>query len=83
MRTNLGQAEDRKRTCEGPHRQKVQFYQFGGFQIVSYQLNYVSKCPPTHRGVYLDHLEQFRTSFKTFEKIPQSIPCFPDCFLLA
>ena len=27
MRTNLGQAEDRKRTCEGPHRQKVQFYQ--------------------------------------------------------
>ena len=26
MRTNLGQAEDRKRTYEGPHRQKVQFY---------------------------------------------------------
>ena len=27
MRTNLGQAEDRKRTYKGPHRQKVQFYQ--------------------------------------------------------
>ena len=27
MTTNLGQAEDRKRTYEGPHRQKVQFYQ--------------------------------------------------------
>ena len=27
MRTNLGQAEDRKRTYEGPHRQEVQFYQ--------------------------------------------------------
>ena len=26
MRTNLGQAEDRKRTYEGPHRQKVQLY---------------------------------------------------------
>ena len=26
-RTNPGQAEDRKRTCEGPHRQKVQPYQ--------------------------------------------------------
>ena len=26
MRTNLGKAEDRKRTYEGPHRQKVQFY---------------------------------------------------------
>ena len=26
MRTNLGQAEDRKRTREGPHRQKVQLY---------------------------------------------------------
>ena len=25
-RTNLGQAEDRKRTREGPHRQKVQLY---------------------------------------------------------
>ena len=27
MRTNLGQAEDRKRTYEGPHRQKVELYQ--------------------------------------------------------
>ena len=26
-RTNLGQAEDRKRTYKGPHRQKVQLYQ--------------------------------------------------------
>ena len=28
MRTNLGQAEDRKKAYEGPHRQKVQFYQY-------------------------------------------------------
>ena len=26
MRTNPGQAEDRKRTCKRPHRQKVQLY---------------------------------------------------------
>ena len=26
-RTNLGQAEDRKRTCKGPNQQKVQLYQ--------------------------------------------------------
>ena len=38
-------------------------------QIVSYQLNYVSKDPPTHKGVYFDHSEQFGISFKTFKKI--------------
>ena len=26
MRTNLGQAKERKKTYKGPHRQKVQFY---------------------------------------------------------
>ena len=29
MRKNLGLAEDRKRTFEGPHRQKVQRYRKG------------------------------------------------------
>ena len=38
------------------------------FQIVSYQHNNVSNIPPTHGGVYLDHLKQFLVSFKTFEK---------------
>ena len=38
------------------------------FQIVSYQLNRISKAPQTHTGVYFDHLEHFVISFKTFEK---------------
>ena len=29
--------------------------------------------PQTHRGVCLDHLEPFRISFKTFEKIPRNV----------
>ena len=41
---------------------------FHVFRIVSYQLNYVSKDPQTHRKVYLDHLEQFGISFKNFVK---------------
>ena len=44
---------------------------------------YISKVPATDGGVYFDHLEQFVISFKTFEKIPRKIPCFPDCVLLA
>ena len=28
MRRNLGQAEDRTKAYKGPHRQKVQFYQY-------------------------------------------------------
>ena len=41
---------------------------FHVFQIVSYQLSYIYNGPQNHRGVSLDHLEQFRISFKTFEK---------------
>ena len=59
---------------------------FRVFQIVSYWLKYVSKYPPTHGGVYFDHLEQFGISFKTFEKIPRNvprnIPCFQYCVIL-
>ena len=33
MRTNLGQAEDRKRTYKGPHRQKVQLYRIVNKEI--------------------------------------------------
>ena len=35
---------------------------------MSCHLNYISKGPPIHRGVYLDNLEQFRFSFKNFQK---------------
>ena len=45
---------------------------FHVFQIASYQLNYIYKGRQTQRGVCLDHLETFRISFKTFEKIPQN-----------
>ena len=51
---------------------------FSVFQIVSYQLIYISKDPPTHGWIYLDHLDQFEISFKTFEKNPWKIPCFPE-----
>ena len=34
MRTNLGQAEDRRRTYEGPHRQTVQFYLSFYFRLI-------------------------------------------------
>ena len=34
------------------------------------------KDPPTHGGVYLDHLEQFGVSVKTFEKIPRNVSVF-------
>ena len=60
---------------------------FRVFQIASYQLNHGSKDPPTHGGVYFEHLEQFGISFKTFKNItrnvPREIPCFPDYVLLA
>ena len=49
---------------------------FRVFQIVSYQLNYVSKDPSTHGGVYFDHLEQFGVSFKTFKEILWNVLCF-------
>ena len=55
---------------------------FRVFQIVSYQLNYISNDPPTDGGVYFDHLKQFGISFKTFQKIPRNVSCFPDCFIL-
>ena len=42
----------------------------------------ISKDPPTHGGVYFDHLEQFGISFQTFEKIPRNAQCFPDCVIL-
>ena len=44
------------------------------FQIVSYKLNYISNDPPTHGGVYFDHLEQFAISFMTLEKLPGNVP---------
>ena len=50
MRTNLGQAEDRKRTYEGPHRQKVQFYQTN-FSIGE-EYNHAIKCVVTN-SLYL------------------------------
>ena len=60
---------------------------FHVFQIVSYEVNCISKNHPTHRWVYLDHLEQFGISLKTFETIPrnvpQKIPCFPECVLFS
>ena len=56
------------------------------FQIVSYHLKYISKGPPSHGGVYFDHLEPLRMIFKTFENIPRNVPlkilCFPDCVIL-
>ena len=48
------------------------------FHIVSYNVNYISKDPPTHGGVYFNHVEQFGVSFKTFEKILRNVPCFRD-----
>ena len=52
-------------------------------QIVSYQLNYVSKDPLTHGGVYFAHLEQFGVSFKTLEKIMLKVTrknqCYQEC----
>mgnify|MGYP001803323301 CR=1 FL=1 len=49
------------------------------FQIVSYQLNHISKDPPTHKKVYSDHLEQYGINFRTFiEKNPWDVPCFPE-----
>ena len=56
MRTNLGQAEDRKRTCEGPHRQKVQLYQIFFFNSLSY-----SKAFPWPEGPYT--LQRFSQRF--------------------
>ena len=41
---------------------------------MSYQLNYIYNSPQTHEGVRLDHLEPSRISFKTFGKIPQTVP---------
>ena len=46
---------------------------FRVFQIVSYQLKYISKDPPIHGGLYFDNLEQFGVRFKTFEKIPRNV----------
>ena len=48
------------------------------FQIVSYQLNYVSKDPPFCTMVYTDRLEQYGIILSTFEKVPQNGPCFPE-----
>ena len=60
---------------------------FHVFQIVSYECNCISKNHPTHRWVYLDHLEQFGISLKTFatipRNVPQKIPCFPECVLFS
>ena len=47
-------------------------------QIVSYQLNYVSKDPPFHTMVYADRLEQYGIIFRTFEKVTQNGLCFPE-----
>ena len=52
-------------------RQKVRV-----FQIVSYQLNYVSKDHPTHGGVYFDHLEQFGVRFEISKKITGMLHIF-------
>ena len=38
------------------------------FQIVFYQLEYISNDPPTHGWVYFDHLGQVGISFEFFEK---------------
>ena len=51
---------------------------FHVFKIVSYQLNCVSKDPPFHTMVYTDRVEQYRIIFRTFEKVPQNGPCFPE-----
>ena len=46
-RTNLGQAEDRKRTCKGPHRQKVQIYRiFEIHRFTWYVLISLRQCTP-------------------------------------
>ena len=44
---------------------------------MSYQYDYISKNHPTHRWVYLDHLEQFGISLRNFENILLNVPCFP------
>ena len=48
------------------------------FQIVSSQLNYVSKDPPFCTMVYTDRLEQYGIIFSTFKKVLQNGPCFPE-----
>ena len=46
-RTNLGQAKDRKRTCKGPHRQKVQIYRiFEIHRFTWYVLISLRHCTP-------------------------------------
>ena len=45
---------------------------FRVFQVMSYQLNYISNDPPIDGGVYFDHMKQFGISFL------RQIPCFPD-----
>ena len=71
-------------SVNGTFEQIIQeFHQkFRVFQIVSYQLKYISNDPPTHGGLYLDSLEQFGVSFETFEKIPRNVPCFADSVIL-
>ena len=45
---------------------------FRVFQIVLYQLNYISKDPRLHLKTVLDHFEQSGTIFNNFEQIPQN-----------
>ena len=48
-------------SVNGTFEQIIQEFRqkFRVFQIVSYQLKYISKAPPIHGGLYLDSLEQF------------------------
>ena len=60
---------------------RMYILRFRVFQIVSYQLNFVSTDPQTHGRVYFDHLEQFWINFKTFEKF-RSMFRFRDSVIL-
>ena len=66
MRTNLGQAEDRKRTYEGPHRQKVQFYQsfcvvFAKSIVISISIGETSESPVQLIGKHQNNEMSSRT----------------------